>query len=310
MARHLPIDTKAHDAARVLRTPGSINSKSKRRVHYWIRADAKGKGFMYTLPELAKSLGIASPGASLPGSMEALAEKPQYRKVKRPGTAPARKAGKLKLNAQRASDLLTIQAWRGGFLKRGAKYDNNGHTSHGRAAHLKLYANFLRGAGMDKGEALNKLREMAANMKPAYPSDSPQDDPPVESLLENEYTSVKSRRWANKTLCPLLGIDSDIAQVLELKTIKPDEMHKQEHDERPTQKEIADERREWLRQYTIANMAPPGGWTGKLALNAYKAFAPQHLADTINNSVTAHTDLNTIGIKTHKPGRRRKQPTE
>lgn len=50
-------DYGASDVARVTRVPGSINTKSDRRVRYWIQADEIGP-FQYTLPELAALVGV------------------------------------------------------------------------------------------------------------------------------------------------------------------------------------------------------------------------------------------------------------
>jgi hypothetical protein len=59
---HLGADRGARDAARVCRIPGSVNSVAPRgsqRVRYLWQAAADGGGFFYTLPAMARLLGIS-----------------------------------------------------------------------------------------------------------------------------------------------------------------------------------------------------------------------------------------------------------
>ena len=51
-------DYGAKDGARVTRVPGSKNSKSGRRVRYWLQADANAQPFTYRLDELAALLDV------------------------------------------------------------------------------------------------------------------------------------------------------------------------------------------------------------------------------------------------------------
>lgn len=296
----LPADTHAIDAARVLRVPGSIHRKALRRVRYVIQADERGQGFVYTLPELAAFLGLASVGGDLPDSTRSLAKPAQYRKVKKPGTAPLRSLGAKRVNALRAQDLLTIEVWRGGFLKRGMKYAD-GTVSPGRRFLLTLYANFLRGSGADQAETLAACRTMAANMKPPYPSDPPDDDPPIESLVQGEYSTDRRRRWGNQKLCDLLGITADVARDLDLLTIKPPAVAVEADKARPHQADVIEERRDFARQY----IERYGRVTARKLANAYKA------AGFIGaNHQTANQDLNALGFfaARSRGGRPRKAP--
>ena len=305
--RQLPADIKAHDAARVLRVPGSRHSGAKKRVKYWIRVDADGKGFTHTLPELAKAVGIIAPDGSLPDGIESIATKPRHRKIANRGSAPARKNGQIAGAAQRASDLFTIHAWRGGFRKHGEKYDD-GFVSHGRKEHLLLLATTLRTAAVSADEALKSLSIMAAGMQPPFPSDKA--DPSIQAIIDEAYNPKPNLRWTSQKLCDVLGIDGWIAEEQELINIIPDELRAEREAERKskTRNKITADRREWLRQYTVEHMAPSGGWNGPTALNAYKSGAcPEHLAESINNTETARQDLDAIGIQT-KRGRRRKAP--
>lgn len=51
----------ATDCSRYTRTPGSINSKWKTEVEYWVHFDQAGKVWTYTLPELAKWFNVPPP---------------------------------------------------------------------------------------------------------------------------------------------------------------------------------------------------------------------------------------------------------
>jgi hypothetical protein len=293
-AHRLPADLAAIDAARVLRVPGSIHRKALRRVTYVIQLDEYGKGFVYTLPELAKFLDLPAPDGELPEKARTLAKPAQYRRTKNPGSAPLRSRGPMILNARRAQDLLSLQTWRGGFLKRGMKYPD-GTTSPGRRFILTLYANFLKGSGVDQASALPALREMAANMHPAYPSDPLDQDPPVESLVEMEYSSKTRRRWKNAKLCALLGISPDVARELDLKTIRSADVAHEADQALPLQADVIGARREWLRQFILDH---PGRWTAQRVVNL-STLSPY----SWNNRQTANRDLNAIGYETESRSR-------
>jgi hypothetical protein len=285
-ARQLPADQAAIDAARVLRVPGSIHRKALRRVRYVIQLDDQGKGFSYTLPELAAALDLQTIDGDLPDKTRALARPAQYRKVKNPGSAPLRSHGRIVVNALRAQDLLTLQTWRGGFLKRGMKYAD-GSTSPGRRFILTLYANFLRGSGLDPAAALDALRSMATNMIPPYPDPAPDANPTIEALLDAEYSTPTRRRWKNETLCKLLSVSADLARELDLQTIRPRDVAHEADQARPHQGEVIRMRRDFAREYVERH----GRTTARRLANAYKAagFAGA-------NHETANQDLNALGF--------------
>ena len=56
--QHLGADAASMDFARIMRVPGTINSKNNRRVSHWIPKDENGRQFVYTLNELAVWLGV------------------------------------------------------------------------------------------------------------------------------------------------------------------------------------------------------------------------------------------------------------
>jgi hypothetical protein len=286
----LPVDLKAFDVARVLRNPGTIHSKTGRRATYWLRGDRRG-GFVYTLSEMAAAIGLRALDGDLPDQTRKLARPAQYRKVKNPGSAPLRSHGPKTLNALRAQDLLTLQTWRGGFLKRGMTYPD-GSTSPGRRFVLTLYANFLNGSGADPAAALDALRDMAANMRPPWP-DEP-GDPTPDALIDAEYAEAKRRRWKNEKLCALLGVSADVVRDLDLKTIRPRDVAAEADQARPHQDDVIQARREWLREYIHAHPNPGGGggrWTARKVRDALTPFSPHPW----QNHTTANQDLNAIG---------------
>lgn len=227
----LPADTQAIDGARVLRTPGSIHTQTNNPVGYFIRLNLAGKPYFYTLPELSRLMQIPDLNVALPAPIREHTKLIKYRKTKKPGSIPNNKIGCLKLNALRAQDLLTMEQYRGGFLKRGMKYDD-GHISPGRRFTLTLYANFLRGSGSTAQDALKALQAMASNMKPSYPSDD--SDPDIEIIIKDTFSTAKRQNFGNEKLLPLLGITPAIARELGLLTIIPEEVKRERDKELPT----------------------------------------------------------------------------
>ena len=301
-AHRLPADKAAIDAARVLRVPGSIHRKALRRVRYVIQADDNGRGFVYTLPELAEALDLPALDGDLPDQTRKLARPAQYRKVKNPGSAPLRSEGTRQGNALRAEALRVIEQHRGGFLKRGMKYPD-GSTSPGRRFTLTLYANFLHGSGTDQAAALDAVRSMAANMLPPYP-DEP-GDPTPQDLVAAEYATRRRYRWTDAKLCALLGVSADLARELDLKAILPDEVRHERDQARPLQADVIQARRDFVRQYIEAHGS----------LTARRLARVLHAAGFISspeNQETANQDLNALGfvVTRSRGGRPRRQPAQ
>ena len=296
-AHSLPADG-VHDAARVLRVPGSIHRKAGRRVEYIVQLDQYGKGFVYTLREIASFLNIPTAISELPTATRALAKPPQYRRTKNPGTAPLRSKGNQVLNALRALDLITIQSWRGGFKRRGEKYPD-GSTSPGRRRILAMYAGFLHGAKEPQEETIKALKTMAANMKPPYPSDPPDEDPPLETIVQAVYKD-KPRKWYNETLCKFLGVTDDVARSLNLQTIRPPAVSIEADKARPLWEDYIKLRREYAEWFLTKKR---GRVTCRELAEAYneKGFVGA-------NRETANQDLNAIGYQMHRStgGRPRK----
>jgi hypothetical protein len=179
---------------------------------------------------------------------------------------------------------VTIEASRGGFKKRGEKHED-GSTSPGRRMILTLYACFLRGSGEDPAAALKALQAMAANMHPLYPSDGPGEDPPIETIVQQEYAGIK-RRWKNETLCALLSITAETALALELQTIRPPAVTREADQARPLRADLVERRREFARRYLEKHRRV----TARGLANAYF-----HAGFTGANRQTANEDLNALG---------------
>lgn len=215
-------DVKAIDAARVLRFPGSVHTKAIRRVTYLIQVGDNGRTFTYTLPELARFLELPATAVELPDGTRRLALTVKWRKVKNPGSAPARKRGQQRLNARRAQDLLTVEQWRGGFRKRGERYQD-GHGSQGRRFTLALYATWLKGAGESLEAAQAAVSRMAGNCRPPYGS-SAEDSPSPAEIVQEIYAAPELRRWKRNKLCDTLGITPEVARELDLGSLVPEEV--------------------------------------------------------------------------------------
>jgi len=299
-AHALPADPAAIDAARVLRVPGSIHRKALARVRYVIQLDDHGRGFVYTLPELAAALDLQALDGDLPDQTRRLARPAQYRKVRTPGAAPLRSHGAQALNALRAQDLLTLQAHRGGFLKRGMKYPD-GSTSPGRRFTLTLYANFLHGSKLDQAASIEAVRCMAANMRPPYP-DEPGDQTP-QALVEEEYSTGSRLRWKNEKLCALLGVSPALAMELDLRTIRPRGVALDADQARPHQADVIQARRDFVRQYVEAHGVPTARRLARV-LHARGFIGANH--QTANQDLNALTFVSTRS----RGGRPRKNELE
>jgi hypothetical protein len=208
----IPADTRAFDAARILRVPGSVSTKpGGGPCPYVIQVDPHtGHGYSYTLPELARALNIPLVRPTLPEGVRGrvpYSAGVTWRITKKPGSKPNRAAGFRELNARRAQDVATIEAWKGGI-------------QHGfRRLTLAMYGGMLKGAGAFENEVLGALLKMAANCRPPYPSDY--DDPPISEIMRHLKPKL---RYQNARLCRYFGITPDVARDLQLKTIVPPEL--------------------------------------------------------------------------------------
>lgn len=226
--KHLAADSNAIDASRVLRISGTQHSKTHRHAAYMLQTDRQGKGFTYTLSELAAFFGVPETKAALPEATRQTAliiSAPEVygRQVKLPGSQPNRIKGKLALNALRAQDFIVLEQAKGGWPK-GC-----------RRKRLTMYAEFLRLAGNSSQAALPALVAMASNCKPPYPSED--DTTTTAMIVAQVYAKQNVHRYSNPMLCKMLKVTPEVARRLDLKTILPAEVAAERKAARVTHRE-------------------------------------------------------------------------
>jgi hypothetical protein len=279
----LAADTRAYDGARVLRIPGTVNTKSQKKVAFMVQHDAAtGAPISYTLKELASFFRVPY----------VLQNELTFRKTVRRGSAPNRRNGRTVLNAKRIADLLALESWRGGFKKRGLKYAQ-GDVSTGRHTVLNVFACCLHAADYSRKKAIEAVTAMAANCTPAYPSDP--TDTPLAKLVQDVFTNKNNKRlWNNSTLCGLLGITPAVALELELQTILPEPRAKEGQRPRGHEKE---KRREFISRYFHEHGPKTCREMVKICLDYDFEASVQTIA----------TDFKAIGLKARSKGGRPKK---
>ncbi len=153
-------DHGASDPARVMRVPGSINSHSDNRVAFWPQLRANGRGFQYTLEELADSLGIQLPEL-----------RPQLR---RPAGREASERGLRGWRAlwqQRFEDFELLRQARGSFAQ----------GCRNRAAYI--YGVILRGGGLDDRAVAEAVMRLGRECRP------PLSHPEIRAAIEQSKRS-------------------------------------------------------------------------------------------------------------------------
>lgn len=276
-----------HDGARVLRVPGSQNTKAPpedRQVAYLFQADRQGMGYRYTLNQLAEIVGLDTVCVSLPDRIRdttALRRYPALREVKMPGSAPKRINGFTARSAYRAQDLATIEAAMGGF-KQGK-----------RRKSLSFYAMFLRDAGLGKGAVTDAVKKMARNCTPPYPT--PADlkkgwDVSIEAIVED----LPPRRIGNKRLCEFFGVTPEIARECDLKSILPPEIVKGKN---VAQREIERRERHAIIQELIqANGGQPPAEGYRELAAIIQSIAKEKGVELEVTHVTVRNDFKALGI--------------
>ena len=293
----LPADP-IHDGARVMRIPGSLNSKAEpasAQVAYWTRSPYGPDSFVYTLSDLCAFCGLSAPQASLPDETRQLAtdKAPGHRRTKNPGSCPQRKNGPIRQAAMRAEDLQRIEFHRGGFLKRGTKY-SDGHTSRGRSLALSLYAWFLRVSGAGREKTLEAVSVMAANCKPPFGSDP--DDGSAAAIVAKEYGEVQRKRMQkSETFCAVLGVTAEMAEELSLQSIIPLNVRDARITRRATKRDQVALRRAFAENAWRADRANGKRLTVRKLAGLYKENG-----FTGANPQTANLDLHALGLAEKK----------
>jgi hypothetical protein len=283
--KHLAADKAAIDAVRVLRVPGTRHAKTHTHAAYMVQTDAGGRGFTYTLSELAKFFGVpetktALPEATRQTALVVSAPKVYGRQTKLVGSTPNRARGRATLNALRAQDYLVVEQAIGGW------------PDGCRRKRLTMYAEFLRLAGNAPQTTLPAVLAMAANCRPPYPS--PDDTTTVLKIVGDVYLKPKPNRYRNETLCKILRVTPELARSLELKTILPAEVEAEREAERKTEVEAERKARmEFIREYLVTHrQATARGTTNALLAAGIKT-----------NRETVNRDLNALGHQVRGRGR-------
>jgi hypothetical protein len=311
----LGVDYTAKDAARVLRSPGSIHTKVMRRVTYslTIQADTGGR-ISYSLAELERLLGLETPAPSLPeavrhNAIPPLFSRDPYRKTMRRGSRPQYRLQYQRTNELRAQDIETVETWRGGWLKAGQAYQD-GHTSPGRGLMLQLYAQYLRGSGQEEAEVLDAVKTMAENCKPPYPSDK--SDLTAEAIVARAYSTDKKLHFKNvpnKRLCDWLGIsartDPDLLELLE--SVLPESVKTAREDNLPRQADLTAARREAVLRIVDArrgSIPPLSKMAELLAADPFNILNPRGKP---YSGEIIRQDYEHLGLHISGPGRRRRE---
>lgn len=201
-----------HDAARVLRVPGSINTKAPSApVHYLVQYDAEGELFEYTLEELAEKLGADA----LTSTRKSAA---LLKTVTPAGSAPTSPALSFKrrlagIEGQRALGLKRLQELRAIFASRTIKEGIRYRT-------LFILASTARAAGFDRDQAHDELEAAAARFSPPYPSGGA-NDLPAEGIVDAAYSMDKAIRHTAAGLAKFFRVTADECHRLGFTTITP-----------------------------------------------------------------------------------------
>lgn len=188
----LAADPAARDACRVMRVPGSLNTKARRRVAYWIQTDAAGQPFRYTLPELCGALGV--PVRSLYAAARAVCSEAARERGRRGSAGRWAKA---------LRQFETLRALRGGF-RRGM-----------RARACFVLACILRRLNVAEAEIAVQVRRLAGECLDAagrHPDPLPESEADDAAALG---TSPGPGLLRNDTIADRLDVTPEEAAQLE-----------------------------------------------------------------------------------------------
>lgn len=223
-------DPIAFDAARVLRVPNSIHSKTGHRVRYWAQYDENMGMPIYTMKELSGLLGVP-----LAHDEKIIDQKRLYgRSTREPGTAPKKAGNRAAMLKMRLKDYFTIEQIHMG---------RRGHTwtqGHRRRA-LSYMALFLLNNGYSRTDAIKAVNRSAENCLPQYPSDP--SDTPITEIVD---AVNKSMVISDRELIRVFDMDHDyIRDSLDdiLSVGVPDEEKDRRKTERKTERITAKDER-------------------------------------------------------------------
>lgn len=168
-------DAQARDLARVTRVPGSIHSGTGEYVAYWLQADQHGKGFLYSLEDLARFFDL--------GQLVTL--------------EPSKRRGWQALHRLRLRQFDALRALRGGFRE----------GCRNRA--LLLYTHLLRKNGFSDGVILDKAKCFADECHPPLTEREGLDA--IKSGTDGKFRRIADRTisdWLDITAEEATGLET------------------------------------------------------------------------------------------------------
>jgi hypothetical protein len=284
IAAKLPIDRGAHDAARVLRVPGSIHSTAGKPVEYTtllVKNTANPSG-TYTLGALASAVGAKA----ITNTTKAIG----YDSPKT-GRNPNKRKGYRAAASYAAEDIEAIFQ------------HFNGWKYPGRRRKLTIYATFLKQSGISRADALSQCAVMATNCAPPYPDEPAEDrtSPSVREIVAAAWIS-KRKRYRRDKLAELFSVTPTIANDLELRSILPLSVRASRANARllTSRKTLREIRRRHIAHYLATH--PKAS-----AREVFRVLTRKGIA---TNPQTVNEDMNTLGHHRSpgSPGRPRKNP--
>ena len=190
-----------HDAARLLRVPGTINSKSTEPVIADVLVTKRGLMPSYPLVELAETVNVQR---VLPQDFYRVTG---GRAIQDRGSCPARRNGAVAVSERRAHDILTICQHRRGF-------------DHGRRRRsLSYLAEFARWAGWTLSRTEQMVLSLARICRPPYPSEA--NDTPPQDIVRQAFTERLRKRHVNDKLAKFFRVTPEMAAELNLQSTMP-----------------------------------------------------------------------------------------
>lgn len=233
----LAADLGAHDAARVLRVPGTVHGETGQQAKYHIILDQAAQPFIYTLQHVATSFGVKVIGTRPhPEAAEVLSTRKALRFTapEKRHTTPKRRAGYQKRFEKLAEDILAICQHQGGW-KKGF-----------RRMKLSLYASALLRSGLTCEQAVQAVAQMGAGCSPPYPTEGEANDESAADLVRTVQDTPK-RILSSQRLISIFGVTPELAVEYELQYLLPDEVLESRRG--PTKKEQIAQRREYVREW-------------------------------------------------------------
>lgn len=277
--KHLGADGASMDLARIMRVPGTINSKNNRRVSHWIPKDHNNRPFVYTMNELAVSLGV-TPAKHSPGVKRVTDPRYRERGIK----------GHIAQYNNRYRQLVELAA-----IRRTIKDGTRGSYLH----QLAITGYKLREHGLT--EWADMVRQVAKfQCEPPYPADE------TERTIESAIKFGKKRSgliyMMNRyKLANQLNITDAEAEQIGLPPANADPMADRVH----TRKDRLNVRRERIRQFIEDK-----------SRHDYPALPPlRAIADWVEHATgeraalnTINNDLQALGIINPRAHKDRKPP--